>query len=359
MSLVRKILARGRLRKARRDLAENPSPMNYAALAKQYAWAGGLRDALRIAQEGLDASPGHPELKRLVARLARVQQEDLIAELREELRESPRPAVWNELCEVLLESKQHARVQEVAQEWYRATRDAEAMLLIATSRVGAYLSDLGREAGRQAFESLEETQRLLPSDLRPLKLRLQLVSAIGAWGEAAKVVQRMLELDPGSLALEARYRSLAALPEGPDVDRALIQVEKTGKLAAADAAEDVSVPVGEVRPLLQRLAVRDHIEAAVYVRGSTALVQGLRGAQAHGTARAVRSILQSGRATARCLGLGQISGVKMEGSFGTLFLAAGEIDAGAIVCKTTLDAEDRADLLNLVGATTPGGAQAA
>jgi predicted regulator of Ras-like GTPase activity (Roadblock/LC7/MglB family) len=229
--------------------------------------------------------------------------------------------------------------------------------MIATARVGAYLADRGRDAGRRAFGALDEAELVLKRDLRPLKLRLQLATRIGAWGEARTIVKTMLELEPGDLALEARYRSLQAMPQdAPDVDLALIHVERTGALSDGDAetGESVAVPVGEVRPLLQKMAGRDNVDAAVYVRGSTALVQGLRGAQAERIARAMRGVLQSGRAAARSLGLGQISGVEMEGGFGQLFLAAGEMDAGALWCRTSVRAGEKAELMNLLGVSSPG-----
>ena len=355
MSMVRRILARGKLRQARRELARNPSPMNYASLANQYAWGGGLREALRVAEEGLRLFKGNPELVRLSTRLRRIQQEDLLAELREELKEAPRPAVWNEICEILMDSGQYRRAEETARDWQLKAKDPEAALAIARACVMAYLTDLDRNSGRRAFEAVEHAQHALARDPRPFRLRLKLASDIGAWDDAREAAKRVLELDPGDPALEARYRSLCSMPtQSPDVERALINVQSTGRLVGGDMSRSQrNGPVGEVRPLLQDLYKRDGVAAAVYVRSSTALVQGMKGATAERGARSVRSMVLSGRSAARRLGLGQITEMELDGDFGSMLLVAGEMDAGALWCDKGRPAPgDRQALMNLVGAFT-------
>ena len=59
MKLVRKLLSRTRVRKARLRLASRATPMNYAALAHEYAILGGVDEALRVCEEGLALSLIH------------------------------------------------------------------------------------------------------------------------------------------------------------------------------------------------------------------------------------------------------------------------------------------------------------
>src|SRR6185436_44859 len=87
-----------------------------------------------------------------------------------------------------------------------------------------------------------------------------------------------------------------------------------------------------VRPMLQSLVRESGVQAAFYVRGGTALVQGPKGATAERTARGVREIVQSCRSAARRLGLGQAQEARLEGSFGTLLVAPGELGSGALWC---------------------------
>ena len=71
MKFVRKVLARNRIRAARRALAEHPSPASYAALAKEYVQLGMIREVRQVCEEGLAAYPGNTQLSSLAARAHR------------------------------------------------------------------------------------------------------------------------------------------------------------------------------------------------------------------------------------------------------------------------------------------------
>lgn len=351
MKLVRKFLFHNRLRAARRRLATEPSPVTYAGLAREHAWEGNSREALRVCEEGLSSYPGNPELLRLAERTRRAQRENRLGELKRELREAPRRAVYQELCEVLLDSDQLLRAEECALEWLAATKDDDAKLMLARVCVERFLADRGRDAGRRAFEVLDECEECLARDPRTWTLRVDLASRIGAWAEAHRAASMLLELAPGDPVFEGRFRRLATLKHGsPDIDQALREVERTGRLTDDDqrnAKRDVVQR--DVRPQLQQVASEPGVHAAVYLRGSTALVQGPRGATAERTARAVRRIAKTGRAAARRLGLGQVSSVSLEGNFGTIAVVTGDTDAGAIWCSGKLSRARERTLQNLAG----------
>ncbi len=358
MRLVRKLLSHSRVRQARRRLATDPSPMSYAALGREFAWEGNTEEALRVCQEGLEAFPGNPELGRLAERTRRAQREDRLGELKRELRESPRPAVFREMCEVLLESDQLVRAEEYVLEWIATTSDPEAKLMHARVCVQRFLEDRGREAGRRAFEVLDEAGLAMERDPRPWSMRMALASKIGAWEEAKRCAVMLLELEPGDPVLEGRYRSLCALAEGaPSVEIALRDIERTGRLVD-DETQTVrkDQPQRDVRPMLQQIAGDPGVHAVVYLRGSTALVQGPRGATAERAARAVRRMVKTGRSTARRLGLGAISAVCLEGNFGSIAVVIGETDAGALWCSGKVSSVREGMLANLAGVDAETGA---
>ena len=335
MSWMRRMLTRGRVRTARRKLAQSPSILSYAQLAREHARLGDMQEVLRVCGEGLDMFPGNPELLRLADRAAQLEREDRTRELYRELREAPRPALWRELCEILIRGGRFERAEECAREWYAATRDGQALLMRARSRVGRFLDGRHREDGRVALELCEAAARALPREQEPLRLRLKLISRIGAWKEARRVVSQLLEMVPGEPALEARFRTLLSLSEGsPTPEEALLEVEKTGRLVDDEPGENLELPQdGSIRPRLQELASEEGVNAAIYVRGGTALVQGPRGATADRAARAVREMVHSSRTAARRLGLGQAIEVRLEGEFGTLMVSPGELGSGALWCN--------------------------
>jgi tetratricopeptide (TPR) repeat protein len=351
VKIVRKLLSHSRLRTARRRLVTDPSPMTYAGLAREHAWEGNSREALRVCEEGLASYPGNPELLRLAERTRRAQRENRLGELKRELREAPRRAVYLELCEVLLDSDQLLRAEECALEWFAATRDDDAKLMLARVCVERFLTDRGRDAGRRAFDVLDECEDCLARDPRTWTLRLGLASKIGAWEDAHRAAGMLLELTPGDPDLEGRFRRLAALKQdAPSVEQALREVERTGHLSDdVDRGSRRETVQRDVRPLLQSVAAESGVHAAVYLRGSTALVQGPRGATAERTARAVRRIAKTGRSAARRLGLGQVSSVSLEGNFGTIAVVTGDSDAGAIWCSGKLSRAREKMLLNLAG----------
>ncbi len=349
--MMLKFLARSRVRRARRDLAADPSAQNYVALAREYAHVDALDEVLRVCEEGLAVFAGQPELVRLAKRAKQMLMDDRTRELFRELRDAPRPSVWRELCEVLIEGGRVERAEECAEEWLNATGDAQARLRRAQARVVRFIADRRRDDGRIAFELLDEAEAALPRDPDLLRLRLQLASRIGAWRESQRVVSQLLELLPGDPILEARFRTLKALADSaPSIDQALREVERTGRLVDDSPIDDgIEGQAVAARPVLKDLAAQPGVRATIFVRGGTALVQGPKGATAERAARAVREIVQSSRSAARRLGLGHAHEVSVEGDFGSLLVAVGEIGSGALWSATAPDQNQGRVLSELAG----------
>jgi hypothetical protein len=359
MKFVQKLVGRGRVRVARQELARDPSPIRYVQLAQECAAAGMVRDARRVCEEGLEVFPGNSELRRMYQRARQIEAEERLKELKQELAEAPRPALHKEICEILLESGSLAEAEAQAILWVADSDDAEARVLRARILVAKFLGSLTREAGKAAFALLDELNERVPRDVRPWELRLKLATAIGAWREARRSAAQVLGLNPGDPALEARFRALDALSDdAPPIEQALASVERSGQLADENRPAPDGGPVSDVRTLLRSLANGPGVEAAFYVRGGTALVQGTKGATAERAARAVRSVLKASRLSARRLGLGAVHKVELAGDFGTLAIAPGEMDAGAVWCKGDVAPETERALLGIAGLDVAMGGEA-
>ncbi len=358
MKFFRRLMAKNRIRLARRRVAKRPAPRTYLALAQEYAVLGASQDVLRTCQEALELFPGHSELMALRSRAVLAAQEARLAVLKRELSEAPRPALWREMCEILLESGRLARAEKSVAEWQKQSPDTESLLMLAQVRVERFLTDRGREEGLRAIKVLDEAAKAMPNDARVWRLRFLFMTKLGAWREAQQCVEHLLQLAPGEPTLEAQYRSLEdKAAKAPSVDRALITVERTGQLVGdQDGNATVRKTTQEdVRPALRKLVAEDDVDAAMYVRGSTAIVLGPRGATAERTARAIRSVISSGRTTGRRLALGQVFKIQLEGEFGTLAIAPGEMDASAILSPGPISPLRDKALMELAGlnADTP------
>lgn len=333
MSFLNRILSGGRLRTAARRVAKDPTAEAYAELAQEHAVAGELDEVMRVTAEGLRLFPGDVELRRLSDRTRSLRVESRIKDLQQELRSSPRPAVRKELCELLIEAGRVARAEEIAVEWHQGTKSGEAAYYRALARAERFFADRRRDDGRQAFELVKAAEDALPGDPRPVRLFLQLASRIGAWADARRAIARLLEHFPGDPALEARFRTVVALADGAkNVEHALREVERTGRLVDDEPERKEPVETGGVRPLLQSLVREPGVQAAFFARGSTALVQGPKGATAERTARGVREVVTGCRSAARKLGLGAAQSARLEGDFGTLMLVIGEQGSSALWC---------------------------
>lgn len=334
--MIDKFLSRSRIRAAGRKLSRDPSAGNYVALAQAKAGVGRLEEVRRLCEEGLQRFPGNAELRRILERTGELHLESRRRRLQRELKESPRPAVYRELCEMYLGSSQVARAEEAATEWWEAGSEPEAMLFRAQARCERFFSDRRRVDGREAVKLIEEAARLLPGDARPLHLRLTLASRCGAWGEARTTLARLLEMFPGDPSLEARFRSVLSLSDNAmGLEQAFREVELSGRLVDDDPTQGKpqQPAARSVRPLLQELATDPNVRGAFYVRGGTALVQGLKGATAERTARTVRELVNGSRDAARRLGLGRAIDVTLEGSFGVLHLFPGQAGVSALWTK--------------------------
>lgn len=350
MNLLRKVLARGRMKSARMRLAGEPSPRNYAALAHEYVVQASFSEVVRICDEGLLVFPGSAELAALRQRARHFILEERLVEIRRELAEAPRPALWSEMCEALLASGELDRATEAATNWSLAGGGAEARLALTRMRSERYFADRGREEGIGVHDLLREVCTAMPNDARAWQLALGFFTSIGAWKDARRAAAHLLQLAPGDPAVEARFRSVDSMADrAPSVERALMEVERTGRFADESDAQAERPAGADVRPILRRIAEQPDVEAAIYVRGSTALVQGFRGATADRTARAVKQILVSGRAASRRLSMGQTTHIQLEGEFGTFVLALGDVDAGVLWTKGPVAARLALEIAGLAG----------
>jgi tetratricopeptide (TPR) repeat protein len=350
MKFFTRLLAFGRIRRAKRLLALDPTPRNYLALAQQYSVAGAPSEAQRVCVEGLAAFPDNLQLARYHQRTRRSEREQRLEQLHRELAVAPRAVLWRELCEILIDSDELARAESELKRWMERERSPEADYLLARVLLARFFADRGREQGRAALAALDAAIESLPRDLRPLRAKLDFLTRIGAWKDARDCAARCLTVEPGTLELEGRYRTMAARAEGaPTIERALLEVERSGHMVGEDELANSKVTAGSVQSLLRELAAQSDVQAALYVRGATALVQGPKGATAERTARSVQSILAGSRSAARRLGLGQIFQIQLEGSFGTLSIAPGEQDAGAVLCSGPLGRAREEALLGMAG----------
>ncbi|MEQ1891643.1 MAG: roadblock/LC7 domain-containing protein [Planctomycetota bacterium] len=360
MSFFQRLLAYSRIRGARRSLAKDPTPRNYLALAQQYSLAGRATEAQRTCVEGLAAFPDNLQLVRYHQRTRRSEREQRLAQLRRELAVAPRAPLWRELCEILIDSDELARAEEELSRWLEKDHDSEALYLLARVRLARFFADRGREQGRAAMAALDRAIEKLPGDMRPLRAKLDFLTRIGAWKDARDCAAKCLSVEPGTLELEGRYRTLSARADNaPAFERALYEVERSGNLVEQDSEDGKHVSAGSVQGLLRELAAQPDVQAALYVRGQTALVQGPKGATAERTARAVQNILAGSRSAARRLGLGQLFQIQLEGGFGTLSIAPGEQDAGAILCSGPLGRAREEALLGMAGMNAASGGEGA
>jgi len=331
VKFLRNFFSRRRLRAARRALARNAAPHSYLALAAEYARIERHDEGLEVISEGLAAFPEATELVEGRQRLQAEAREHRLAELRVELADGARPALWREACNLYLAGGDVVRAGGIAEDWHARQPSIGSLRALARVRLDRYMADRGREQGRQALAAIEEVMRTDPRDVEGLRMRLRLSTRLGAWDEARHATQKLLEQLPGDPILEARFRSLDAMGEGgPTLERGLLQVESTGLFADESAEPGDQAADVDVRPVLREIASRPDVQAAMYLKGSTMLVQGPRGATAERHARVVKSIMGTSRTSGRRLGLGQVQRVVLEGDFGTLAVAPGEMDAGAI-----------------------------
>jgi tetratricopeptide (TPR) repeat protein len=329
--MFHRFLGRGRVRAAARRVAAEPTAENYIALAQSHASAGELGNVTRACDEGLALHPGSVELERLKERAAALSREDRVHDLLRELKRSPRPALWRELCEIEIGAGRISRAEKLAEEWFEATQEHEALVLHARARAERYFADRRRDDARVALDLVDVVLRQEPTEERAMRVALSIYSRCGAWNEARTILARLLELSPGELSLEARFRTVAAMAESSrSLDQALREVERTGNFIDDEPRSERAESSQNIRPLLQELAARPGVHGAFYVRGGTALVQGPRGASAERYARGVRELVKSTRSACRRLGLGQPLDIQLEGQFGFLSIRAGSLGAAAI-----------------------------
>lgn len=331
MSILSRITARRRVRDAARRLSLDPSAENYVALAHEHVVAGSPQEVLRVCTEGLQIHSVDPELTRLAERAKTVQLDSRLRSLQKDLQTSPRPALWREMCDILVQTGRVVRAEETAEEWYEATKDGESLYYRARCRAELFFNERRAEDGRVAYELAEECQKQLGSDVRPLQLQFEIARRAGAWQEARTAIARLLELMPGNAELEARFRSVISDGEQSRIlDDALAEVERTGRFVD-DAPEAGPAPANAlVRPVLQELGTEPGVHAVVFLRGGTALVQGAHGPTADRTARMVRDVLQRTRNAARRMALGRPLEVQLEGDFGSFHMVPGELGSAAI-----------------------------
>jgi hypothetical protein len=348
--MIQRFFSRARLRHARRQLAEEFSPENYARLIHQLAVSGELQSAAELCTEGLGHFPGDRTLVRLEQRVQRHARDRRLARLRDELAQGPRPALWRTYCELCGDAGEWDEALRAARAWHDSGGGGYAHLLVAHLCTRRFLADRSRAAGEAALSAIAVARNELPDNEEPLRLELRLALAVGAYGDARRVTRELLEIRPGDADLEARHRALETPAEhAPDLRRALVRVEESGRLAT-DRAESSTLAGEDLRPRLQELAGAPGCGAALFLRGATALVQGPRGATAQRTARGVKAAMRAASAVSRRLDLGPLRELELDGDFGELVGVVGDRDCAAGWFRRTVQPSERELLRELAGA---------
>ena len=361
MGILSRFLPAGRVRELSRALAADPSAGAYAELAQEQALRGDARAAADTAREGLSLHKGDERLQRVLERASSLLREERMRELATQLRRAPRAALRAEMCELLLEAGRLERAEEAALEWAQAEGGVEPLMAQATVRARRYFGDRRRDDARTALELCDKVEKDKPLDPRPLRLRMEICSRVGAWADAQRACTRLLEICPGDAPLEARHRTLAALaPSSQELEAALRDVERSGRFADEEyrQASDAGQPAA-LRPLLVACVQPGNgVASACALRGGTALVQGEKGASAERAARGMRDSVSAARAMARKLGLGTLRDAEFEHGDATLLLASGEHGAAALRVSGAVQETQRDLLRELAAAANSSGDEA-
>ncbi|MEZ5973349.1 MAG: hypothetical protein R3F33_03695 [Planctomycetota bacterium] len=359
MTFFSNLTSKKRIRAALRRLSQDPTAENYVAVAREHVVVGNLQDILRVCSEGLSLHPGNAELMRIAERTRQLQLDSRIRTLRQDLTLSPRPALWRELCDVLLECGRTQHAEETAQQWWEQAGGGEPTYYRSRGRCAQFFQGRRASDGKVAWDLALEAVREMPGDTRPLEVQYEIAKACGAWADARKVLARILEIAPGHPQHEQRFRDASRRVHGSKSLRAaLAEVEATGRFV--DTPENAGGPSNvAIRPLLKRMGTDVDVKAVIFQRGGTALVQGLHGATADRTARAVREVGAGTRSSARRMGIGRAIEVTVEGSFGSLAIAVGNGGTAACWSRTYMKLEHYEALHSIVGAgAQPGGSVA-
>ena len=349
MSFLRSIFSRGRVRSLSKQVAKEPTAQNYVGLAQEFARHSEFREVVRVCEEGQALHPGNVELSRMLGRVGALEREGRMRELQRLLALCPRPALWREACDLLIESSSFERAEEQARDWFEKTNDGEARLYMALACSERFFADRRPEDARRVMELCAAAKETMLDDERVLRCSLRLTASIGAFDEARKSLARLLEIHPGDPELESQFRSLLARGEAsPSIEEALRQVQRTGQLVDEEKPSAVR-GTGSARPVLQALEAPDHVHAAFYVRGGTALVQGPRGATAERYARCMREIVTASGGVSRRLGLGRVIDVQIEGDFGVLTAVPGNPGSSTLWSTKAANKNERALLNELAG----------
>ena len=352
MSFFSSFTSKKRIRAALRRLGQEPSVDNYVALAREHVVVGNLQDILRVCSEGLSLHPGHAELMRIADRARQLQLDSRIRTLKQDLNLSPRPALWRELCDVLLECGRLTDAEETAGQWWEQARDGESTYYRAKARSLQFFQGFRSADGKVAWDWALEAAREMPGDTRPLETQYDIAKACGAWADARKVLADILEISPGHPQHEQRFRDASQrVHHSKSLRAGLAEVEATGRLTDSPASAGSQSNVA-IRPLLKRMGADDNVKAVMFQRGGTALVQGLHGGTADRTARAIREVGIAARSSARRTGIGRPTEVLIEGSFGSLMIALGNSGTAACWSQTYMDPDHAEALQTIAGSSS-------
>jgi len=351
VSFLSNLTSKKRIRAALKKLGQDPSPENYVAVAREHVVVGNLQDILRVCSEGLSLHPGNAELMRIAERARQLQLDSRIRTLKQDLGLSPRPALWRELCDVLLECGRLQQAEETAEQWWSQSGGGEATYYRARARASQFFNGFRSTDGKVAWDLAEQAVGEMQGDTRPLEIQYDIAKSCGAWVDARKVLGDILEISPGHPQHEQRFRDASQrVHDSKSLRAGLGEVEATGRLADSPDSSGVQSNVA-IRPLLKRMGSDKNVKAVIFQRGGTALVQGLNGGTADRTARAVREIGVAARSSARRTGIGRPLEVTLEGTFGSMMIALGNTGTAACWSQTFMRTDHAEALQSIAGAS--------
>ena len=213
------------------DWAKSPQRRTMWPVAREHVVVGNLKDILRVCSEGLSLHAGNAELMRIAERARQLQLDSRIRTLRQDLTLSPRPALWRELCDVLLECGRLQHAEETAEQWSGQSGGGESTFYRARARAAHFFQSCRAQDGKVAWDFALQATQEIPGDSRPLEVQYDLAKGVGAWGDARKVLARILEISPGHPQHEQRFRDASQrVHDSKSLRAGFSEVESHGSL---------------------------------------------------------------------------------------------------------------------------------
>ena len=233
MGLFNNFLEKKRLERLKREVENEMTPENLTILINKYEELGDIENAIRLANEGLEAFPNSDSIFRLYYDIRKKQAAAEIEMYKNKIAKRPNLSSYTQLAEIYKDLREEPTALKFCQEAMKLfPNEDKPYLIFGEVHLGRFYKNLLIKEAKTAVENLEKAFEINNRNYKALLTLSKFYLQIGLINKARVRLKSILLFAPEDEKAKQLLEKSAKIPKPPqeDIDILLNQIEIQKKL---------------------------------------------------------------------------------------------------------------------------------